>query len=169
MAQCKNCGNYTEAPDGLCDNCRSQQAAFADAQTATQQPSAFADNVVISDDYGKVMDGFKGGLLSAIFGVVSSSLAGGAAGAAVAAQGVEGAFAGALVAFIVCFAISLPFMIIALIKGINAIKFFVARCKANKAKPIPGFCCGIVGVANVAIAALSFLSALLSLFAALAG
>lgn len=169
MAQCKNCGNYTEAPDGLCDNCRSQQAAFADAQTAAQQPSAFADNVVISDDYGKVMDGFKGGLLSAIFGVISSGLAGGAAGAIAALLVEEGGFWGGLIAFIVCFVIALPFMIIALVKGINAIKFFAKRCKENKAKPIPGFCCGIVGVANVAIAALSFLSALLSLFAALAG
>lgn len=169
MAQCKNCGNYTEAPDGLCDNCRSQQAAFTDAQTAAQQPSAFADNVVISEDYGKVMDGFKGGLLSAIFGVVSSGLAGVAAGAVTALKDIEGGFLGSLVTCVVCFIIALPFLIIGLIKGINAIKFFVKRCKENKAKPIPGFCCGIVGVANVAIAALSFISALLSLFAALAG
>ncbi|MBO5286400.1 MAG: hypothetical protein J6B16_05840 [Clostridia bacterium] len=138
---CKKCGQYTDNEDGLCASCKAQDD-FGFENTTTVNNEPVYTEAQQSEDRRL---GLKTGIISAIFGFISTVFSGIASGI-VAALIELGDFGMAIPVGIVLSIPAIVFGIIALIKGINCIKTFIRSCKAKKAKPIATLILGIVAI-----------------------
>ena len=127
---CKYCGTYVEGESDVCPNCKSKE---------NLNNNVFVDNTPTYTEQEKYNDrraGLKSSIISTIFGEVGFALVY-IALIVVALEPVVSLF------FMLA---SIPFTIIALIKGINCIKLFKRLCKEGRSKPIATLVLGINGV-----------------------
>jgi hypothetical protein len=130
---CKKCGTYIDGESELCPACKAQEDFNFDNNTTVVDNTP---NYTEQEKYNDRRAGLKGSIISTIFGEVGFSLVY-IAMIVVALEPVVSLF------FMLA---SIPFTIIALIKGINCIKLFKRHCKEGRSKPIATLVLGINGV-----------------------